>query len=83
MTADALGQFAEGFKSMRRMLANSPQPARLEIFINACAEAASYVAKGLDRAVATAELHEIASSHGLDDRAAVQFIINRAFQGSP
>lgn len=80
MTADTLGRFAEGFTGFRRMMANSPEPTRLQVFMNAAKETASYVAKGLDRVAAADELTEIATSFGFDDRDAVQFIIGNAFQ---
>jgi hypothetical protein len=80
MTASTLGRFAEGFTSFRRMMANSPEPARLEIFMNAATETATYVAKGLDRTVAADELTDIATAFGFHDHDAVQSAISNAFR---
>jgi RecA-family ATPase len=79
MTAE-LGKFSDGFASFRKMLAAVPQTARLKIFMSAAKEAAGYVSKGLDRAIAADELTDMAIANGLDDPDAVQFIISEAFK---
>lgn len=75
-----LGAFADGFASLRRMIAGTDPDVRLVAYMNACDEVAGYVGRGLDRAVAADELHELAAAHGLDDVDAVQFIISKAFE---
>ena len=75
-----LGRFEDGFVSFRKMLAKAPQPMRLQIYMNACNEAAGYIAKGLNRAAAADELADIAICYGLDDAEAVQWIISEAFK---
>lgn len=78
--SDGLGTYAIGFASFRKMIAAAPESSRLPIFMNAAKEAASYVAKGLDRAAAADELVEMATAHGLSDADEVQFIIAQAFE---
>jgi hypothetical protein len=80
MSGADLGQFAIGFREFRKMLAAVPQTSKVQIFINAASEAAGYCSKGLDRTVAADELLDIATSNGLDDVDAVQWIIARAFE---
>jgi RecA-family ATPase len=75
-----LGQYAQGFASFRKLLSAVPDTSRVAVFSNAAAEAASYVAKGLDRTVAADELADMAVAHGLDDADAVQWIISKAFE---
>lgn len=81
--SDALGRFADGFMSWRRILAAVPaenSTARLTIFMNCCGDAANYVAHGLDRTVAADELTSIASAYNFNDSDAVQWMIGRAFK---
>jgi len=75
-----LGTYAQGFASFRKMMSAVPESARLPIFMNAAKEAASYVAKGLDRTAAADELTDMAIAHGLNDPEAVQWIISQAFE---
>jgi hypothetical protein len=76
----ALGPFAAGFALWRRVLgAEQDAAAQREVFSNAVAEVASYVAHGLDRAVAADELADMATSIGFDDADAVQAEIAGAF----
>lgn len=75
-----LGQFADVFSSFRRMLAAVPSSARLPVFLNAAEEAAGYVSRGLDRAIAADELTDMALAHGLDDADAIQWVIAHAFE---
>jgi hypothetical protein len=76
-----LGTYAPGFASFRRMMATVPEEARLPIFMNAAMEAASYVAKGLDRAAAADELQDMATAFGLNGNPDfVQSIISNAFE---
>jgi hypothetical protein len=77
-TAD-LGQYATGFTEFRKLLSAVPQESRPQIFQNAAVEAASYVSKGLNRAIAADELNDIAQEYGLDDVDFVQLIISDAF----
>jgi RecA-family ATPase len=82
--AAELGPFAAGFASWSRVLAAASSQdvaARTKIFTNAADEVASYVAHGLDRAVAADELTQMATAYGLDDADQVQAIIARAFKG--
>jgi len=80
MSLDQLGIFAEGFNTYRRAMAAANGDMKLGIFANACAEVASYVAKGLDRTVAADELNDMAVGNGLmDDPDAVQAIMAKAF----
>ena len=60
-----LGKYAESFASWRRMLASVPADAKAAIFTNAAADAADCVARGLDKAAAVDELHDMASAYGL------------------
>ena len=80
MSVADLGRFADGFTSYRKQMAAVPHTLRLGIFMNACNEVATYVAKGLDRALAADELVDMATANGLDnDPDAVQFVISEAF----
>src|SRR5438128_828653 len=74
-----LGRFQEGFNSFRRMLAAVSEGSRLQIFVNAASEAATFVSKGLDRTLAADELTDMAAANGLDDADAVQWVIGNAF----
>lgn len=74
------GAFADGLASLRRMVATTERDMRLVAFMNACDEVAGYVSKGLDRATAADELHDMAAAHGLDDADAVQFLVSKAFR---
>ena len=74
-----LGQFSPGFESFRRQMAAAPEAMRLQVFVNMCGEAATYVAKGLDRTVCADELVELATANGMHDADAVQFVISKAF----
>jgi hypothetical protein len=81
MTIEALGKFAEGFTSWRKLVASMPDDeGRWRIFSNAAHEVAQYVPKGLDKIVAVDELNDIASAYGLADADAVQGIISHAFR---
>jgi RecA-family ATPase len=80
MSDQDLGKYSEGFANFRRILAAVPEPVRVQVFMNAAAEAASYVSKGLDRTIAADELTDMAIAHGLDDADAVQWIIAKAFE---
>ncbi|MFH0297229.1 AAA family ATPase [Bradyrhizobium sp. 31Argb] len=83
-SVSALGPFAEGFASWRRMLAAvDDHTARTKIFTNAAAEVASYVAHGLDRVIAADTLTQLATAHGLDNVDQVQAIIAKAFAIKP
>jgi AAA domain len=74
-----LGKYADGFNGFRRMMAAVPPGSRLLLFQNACKEAAVYVGKGLDRALAADELTDIAVANGLEDTQTVQWCISQAF----
>jgi hypothetical protein len=52
---------------------------RVTAFMTVADEVAGYVAGGLDRQEAAAELARLAFAHGLVDPDAVQWIISRAF----
>jgi hypothetical protein len=81
MTIEALGKFAEGFTSWRKLVASMPDDeGRWRIFSNAAHEVAQYVPKGLDKVVAVDELNDIATVYGLADPDAVQGIISHAFR---
>lgn len=82
--SEALGQFAEGCASWRRMLAAVSEDntaVRWQIYSNAAHEIASYVAHGLVRQAAVDELQEIAEVYGLAaiDADTVQQIVSDAF----
>jgi hypothetical protein len=74
-----LGHYSSGFAEFRKLLAAVPVEARPSVFENAAAEAASYVAKGLDRTIAADTLCDMAQAYGLDDIDVVQLIISEAF----
>jgi hypothetical protein len=81
MTTADLGKFATGFAEFRKLMAAMPSSdARVSVFMNVAAEAASYVSKGLDRARAADELVDIAAVYGLNDDDAVQLMIAHAFE---
>src|SRR5262245_43171134 len=80
MVSADLGVFTEGFTVWRRALAGAEGDKRVPVFANAANEVATYVSKGLSRAVAADELVEMATAYGLDDVDAVQIIISRAFE---
>jgi len=78
---DALGQFAPGVASWRKLMAAMPDDeGRWKIYVNAAYEIARYCTKGLDRIVAVDQLNDIATAHGLDDVDEVQRIIADAFR---
>jgi hypothetical protein len=52
--------------------------ARVMALMCACDQVAIYVAEGLDRSQAINDLERLASSHGLDDKLVVDWIITRA-----
>ena len=61
-----LGKFTESFASWRRMLSSVPEDdARATIFTNCANDVADCVGRGLDKATAVDELHDIAASYGL------------------
>ena len=78
-----LGKFAESFTSWRRMLASvAEDDAKATIFTNCANDAADCVTRGLDKATAVDELHDIAASYGLvasrgEDM--IQVVISDAF----
>jgi hypothetical protein len=76
--------FADGFASWRRVLASGGTAStRMVLFVNAAAEVAGYVGRGLDRAEAADALTELALAHGLVAHAGVdevQAIIAEAFE---
>jgi len=77
---DALGKFAAGVASWRKLMAAMTDDAgRWQIFGNAAQEVASYVGKGLDRALAADQLHDMATANGLTDTDTVQQVIADAF----
>jgi AAA domain len=79
---DALGQFAQGVASWRKLMAAMPDDeGRWTVFGNAAYEIARYCLKGLDRIVAADQLTDIATAHGLADVDEVQRIIADAFSG--
>ena len=78
MTA-TLGPFTEGFASWRRILGSAPPEVQLKVFSNAVEDVASFIARGLDRAIAADELVDMAISIGFDDHDLVQDVIARAF----
>ena len=78
MTA-TLGPFTEGFASWRRILGSAPPEVQLKVFSNAVEDVASFIARGLDRAIAADELVDMAISIGFDDHDRVQDVIARAF----
>jgi AAA domain len=80
VTAANLGQFSEGFASWRHILAVVQQDDRPTIFANAAAEAATFVARGLDKVVAADELTDMAVACGLDNFDSVQATIADAFK---
>jgi RecA/RadA recombinase len=63
--AQGLGQFAEGFHSFQRTLAQVPESDRWTVFRNLAREASGYVAKGCGKVAAIDALLEIADAHGL------------------
>jgi AAA domain len=76
----ALGPFADGFASWRRILGAVQEPEQQrQVFENAILEVASYVARGLDRSAAADELADMAASIGFDDVDEVQAQIGAAF----
>jgi hypothetical protein len=52
--------------------------ARVMALMCACDQVATYVADGLDRSEAVNDLEQLASSHGLNDKPVVDWIIARA-----
>jgi RecA-family ATPase len=81
---DALGQFAQGVASWRKLMAAMPdEQGRWRVFEDAAFEIARYVPKGLDRVEAVDQLQDIATAHGLADVDAVQQIIADAFRDVP
>jgi hypothetical protein len=79
MAAHPLGLFYEGFSSWRRALAKADSEAQRVVFANACVDVAGFVGKGLDRAAAADELHDMAVSIGWDAPDEVQLMIGREF----
>jgi len=81
---DALGQFAAGVASWRKLMAAMPDDeGRWKVYGNAAREIARYCTKGLDRIVAVDQLNDIAIANGLDDVDEVQQIIADAFRNLP
>jgi hypothetical protein len=75
-------QFAEGFASWRRILANATEhDLRLDIFGNAAIDVAGFVNRGLDRIEAVDELQAIAEEIELDADEA-QAAIAHAFENA-
>lgn len=76
--------FEPGFLLWRRIIANVPSDKKLFTFENACAEIAGMCARGLARADAADELHEMAVTSGLliehADEDVIQDLIARAFK---
>src|SRR6516164_6767596 len=77
--SNQLGPFYEGFSSWRRALAKADSEAQRVVFANACVDVAGFVGKGLDRAAAADELHDMAVSIGWDAPDEVQLMIGREF----
>jgi len=79
--AAELGQFASGIASLRRLLVSVAEPdRRFKVFENACAEVASYVARGLERTTAADLLYDMAQAGDLaGDEDEIQTVISDAF----
>lgn len=81
MSDQDLGKFSERFASWRKVLAAMPDAeSTYKGFCEAAADVATYVSKGLDRAVAADELAEMATAHGLNDPDEIQTVIADAFR---
>ena len=66
MANETLGEFAEKFDSWRRIMSTVPTiDAKLTVFTNLANDAATYIARGLDKTAAVDELHNIATATGL------------------
>jgi hypothetical protein len=63
--AEALGEFTDGFTSLRRTLALTPEPERWNVFCLLAREASGYVAIGCDKVAAMDTMLDIALAHGL------------------
>ena len=83
MSAADLGKFSKGFAVWRQILGNAPPDDLPQLFANAAAEVAGFVAKGLDKVIAADELTDMAIGAGFDDFDLVQATIADAFKAPP
>jgi hypothetical protein len=65
MSTQKFGGFTEGIASWRRIMASTTVEKRQAVFCHAAADFAGFVARGLEKAAAVDELHELAQAFGL------------------